>query len=146
MDGTSYRKMHYELFLGLGSKMTLKYLPPISSIWAANSTVLLYHFANRIFDCLENPLFPDYGSIRSRAHRQEVGAEFHWHDIAKGYHPLQPNPANVAALGLYRDGKSRLGIRAYRETGRYRQERVLVMELPKQRVIIERFGGLDEGW
>ena len=67
---------------------------------AANSTVLLYHFANRMFDCLENPLFPDYGSIRSRAHRQEVGAEFHWHDFAKGYHPLQPNPANVATLGL----------------------------------------------
>jgi hypothetical protein len=84
---------------------------------AANSTVLLYHFANRMFDCLENPLFPDYGSIRSRAHRQEVGAEFHWHDIAKGYHPLQPNPANVAALGLYRDGKNRLGGRAYQETG-----------------------------
>jgi hypothetical protein len=62
---------------------------------AANSTVLLYHFANRMFDCLENPLFPDYGSIRSRAHRQEVGAEFHWHDIAKGYHPLQPEHRNI---------------------------------------------------
>jgi len=58
----------------------------------ANSTVLLYHFTNRMFDCSDNPLFPDYGSIRSRAHRQEVGAKFHWHDSAKGYHPLQPDP------------------------------------------------------
>ena len=30
---------------------------------AANSTVFLYHLANRMFACLENPLFPDYSSI-----------------------------------------------------------------------------------
>jgi hypothetical protein len=100
MAGMSYRKMHYERFLD--QEASDSQIPAIHFINlgpAPNSTVLLYHFANRMFDCLNNPLFPDNGSIRPRAHRQEVGAEFHWHDFAKGYHPLQTNPlpANVAA-------------------------------------------------
>jgi hypothetical protein len=85
---------------------------------AANATVLLYHFANRMFDRLHNPLFPDYGSIRSRAHRQEVGAEFHWHDFAKGYQPLQPDPnANVAVLRLISGRQESVKqVRVYQET------------------------------
>src|ERR671910_86977 len=43
---------------------------------AANSPVFLYHFANWMFDRSENPLYPDYGSIRSRAHRQEYEVNF----------------------------------------------------------------------
>ena len=54
---------------------------------------------------------------------------------------------NQASSGVF---PARRG-RAYQETGRHRQERALVMELLhrysglKQRMIAERFGGLDEG-
>lgn len=80
MNGFSVRKQDYSQILSIH----FVDLGP-----AANSPVFLYHFANRMFDRPENPLVPDYGSIRSRAHRQEVRGKFHWRKFARGCCALQ---------------------------------------------------------
>jgi hypothetical protein len=72
MNGFSVRKQDYSQIL---------FIHFVDLGPAANSPVFLYHFANRMLDRPQNPLLPDCGAIRSRAHRQEVRGKFHWRSL-----------------------------------------------------------------